>query len=122
MGSFTNIEGAGTQGQDGKSAYQIWLEEGNVGTEQDFLNSLTAPPTFEVISKNLYTYPYVLNYTGDNLTSIVYTTDTGTITKTFAYTGDNLISITLSGDTPNGIDLIKTLTYTGENLTSIAYS
>lgn len=27
-------------GEDGKSAYQIWLEEGNVGTEQDFLDSL----------------------------------------------------------------------------------
>ena len=30
----------GHDGLDGKSAYQIWLEEGNSGTEQDFLNSL----------------------------------------------------------------------------------
>lgn len=30
----------GTTGQDGKSAYQIWLEAGNVGTEDDFLASL----------------------------------------------------------------------------------
>ena len=30
----------GTIGVDGKSAYEIWIEEGNVGTEQDFLNSL----------------------------------------------------------------------------------
>lgn len=30
----------GQDGADGKSAYQIWLDEGNVGTEQDFLNSL----------------------------------------------------------------------------------
>lgn len=30
----------GQDGADGKSAYQIWLEEGNVGTEQDFLDSL----------------------------------------------------------------------------------
>lgn len=29
--------GAGT---DGKSAYDIWLEQGNTGTEEDFLNSL----------------------------------------------------------------------------------
>lgn len=28
------------QGKDGKSAYQIWLDNGNKGTEQDFLNSL----------------------------------------------------------------------------------
>lgn len=27
-------------GNDGKSAYQIWLEQGNTGTEEDFLNSL----------------------------------------------------------------------------------
>lgn len=30
----------GWNGQDGKSAYQIWLDHGNSGTEQDFLNSL----------------------------------------------------------------------------------
>lgn len=28
------------QGKDGKSAYQIWLDNGNKGTEQDFLNNL----------------------------------------------------------------------------------
>jgi hypothetical protein len=27
-------------GRDGKSAYQIWVDEGNVGTEDDFLESL----------------------------------------------------------------------------------
>ena len=31
---------AGYQGVDGKSAYELWLEAGNVGTEQDFLDSL----------------------------------------------------------------------------------
>lgn len=30
----------GLPGADGKSAYQIWLDEGNQGSEQDFLNSL----------------------------------------------------------------------------------
>lgn len=30
----------GIDGKDGKSAYQIWKEAGNVGTEQDFLNLL----------------------------------------------------------------------------------
>lgn len=30
----------GYDGADGKSAYQIWLDNGNTGTEQDFLNSL----------------------------------------------------------------------------------
>lgn len=36
-----SLEGAGAvKGQDGKSAYQIWLDEGNIGSEQDFLNNL----------------------------------------------------------------------------------
>ena len=30
----------GQPGQEGKSAYQIWLDAGNTGTEQDFLDSL----------------------------------------------------------------------------------
>lgn len=30
--------------QGGKSAYQIWLEQGNTGTEQDFLDSLVGQP------------------------------------------------------------------------------
>ncbi|MFK8281644.1 glycoside hydrolase family protein [Capnocytophaga cynodegmi] len=30
----------GIQGADGKSAYQLWIDSGNQGTEQDFLNSL----------------------------------------------------------------------------------
>lgn len=39
--SIQGKDGAnGTSGTDGKSAYQIWLEQGNTGTEQDYLNSL----------------------------------------------------------------------------------
>jgi hypothetical protein len=30
----------GTDGADGESAYQVWLDNGNSGTEQDFLDSL----------------------------------------------------------------------------------
>lgn len=38
-----NIEGSPVfrlEGQNGKSAYEIWLEAGNTGTKDDFLNSL----------------------------------------------------------------------------------
>ena len=41
--SFTTIDFTGASGQDGatgKSAYQFWLDEGNTGTESDFLLSL----------------------------------------------------------------------------------
>jgi len=40
----TGATGApGPQGDPGKSAYQIWLDEGNSGTEEEFLESLKGP-------------------------------------------------------------------------------
>lgn len=35
----------GSKGEDGKSAYEIWLGEGNQGNKQDFLNSLQVSST-----------------------------------------------------------------------------
>ena len=78
--------------------------------------------SFESVSKNAKSWNYSLNYTAGNLTSIVYTDGTNTITKTFNYTTGNLTSIVLSGDTPSGIDLTKTFTYSGSNITDISYS
>jgi hypothetical protein len=74
--------------------------------------------SFETVSKNLDASNATLNFTGDNLTSIVYANG---ITKTLNYTGDNLTSVVLSGSTPSGIDLTKTLTYTGDTLTGVTY-
>ncbi len=34
---------SGLNGEDGLSAYQVWLAEGNVGSEEDFLESLQGP-------------------------------------------------------------------------------
>jgi|JI8StandDraft_1071087.scaffolds.fasta_scaffold00207_29 hypothetical protein len=79
--------------------------------------------SFETVSKNLKAYPNELNYTGDNLTSIVYDLGGGlTITKTLSYTGDNLTEIELTGDIPDGISTVKSLLYTGDNLSQITYS
>ena len=33
----------GEPGKDGKSAYQVWLDKGNTGTESDFITSLKGP-------------------------------------------------------------------------------
>ena len=46
---FTVTENGTAIGPPGKSAYEIWLEQGYEGTEQDFLNSLkgTAGNVFE---------------------------------------------------------------------------
>jgi hypothetical protein len=35
-----NVIGSGPRGMPGKSAYQIWLEEGNAGSKEDFFESL----------------------------------------------------------------------------------
>ncbi len=35
-----DIIGTGARGKEGKSVYEIWLEDGNEGTLKDFLNSL----------------------------------------------------------------------------------
>ena len=42
---INGIDGTnGVDGQDGQSAYEIWLAQGNTGSEQDFLDSLVGPP------------------------------------------------------------------------------
>lgn len=108
----------------GKSAYEIAVANGFVGTEAEWLESLKGnfKETFETVSKNLKGNPYVLNYTSGKLTSIVYTVIGGNITKTLNYTGEKITSIVLSGNTPNGISLTKTLSYTGDSLINITYS
>lgn len=94
--------------------WQLIAEKGNDGS---FENS------FETISKNLKAYSYTLNYTSGNLTSIVYNTGSGNITKTLNYIGGNLSSIVLSGSLPIGtFALTKTLNYTSGTLTSITYT
>jgi hypothetical protein len=75
--------------------------------------------SFETVSKNLAAQDATLNYTGDDLTSVVYS---GGVTKTLNYTGDDLTSVVLSGATPGGIDLTKTLTYSIGDLVAITYS
>jgi len=96
---------------------------GNLPTDTTYWQLLVeAQVYFETVSQNIKSWDYALSYTGDKLTSIVYTENLDTITKTLNYTGDKLTSIVLSGDTPSGIDLTKTLTYTGDQLTSVAYS
>jgi hypothetical protein len=127
VGSVTSVFGRGgavvaqsgdyTADQVTETATRLFLTP-----EERTAISVSVGDAFETVSKNLESAPYTLNYTGDNLTSVVYTVAAGTITKTLNYTDDNLTSIVFTGDTPSGIDLTKTLTYTGNNLTSVAYS
>jgi len=107
----------------GSSYIAIQATTGNLPTDTAYWQLLAAGNlSFETVSKNLDGYPATLNYTLNKLTSVVYNTGAGTITKTLAYTGNKLTSITLSGDVPVGISTVKTLNYTGNDLTSFSYS
>ena len=91
-------------------------------TAEETIPGGSAAETFETIAKNLASYPYVLNYTGDVLDEIIYDLGGGNqITKAFTYTGDLLTNIALSGYGITGT-LNKTFTYTGETLDEITYS
>lgn len=79
--------------------------------------------SFETVSKNLKAYPYTITYASGDIDIIVYDLGGGMqITKTFGYTSGDVTSITLSGDTPNGIDLIKTISYVGGAVDNVVYS
>jgi hypothetical protein len=42
---YTPVKGVDYfDGEDGESAYEIWLSQGNIGTEEDFLNSIKGEP------------------------------------------------------------------------------
>jgi len=58
----------GTSGSDGKSAYQVWLEAGNTGTEQDYLNSLKGIPGTPGTSTYFYVR-YSANSNGNPMTT-----------------------------------------------------
>lgn len=78
--------------------------------------------TFESVNSNIQSYDFTINRTNGAITSVVYTKDSETITKTLNRTEGVVTSIVLSGDTPSGIDLIKTLIRTSGNITSVDYS
>ena len=44
LGAYQSGLAIGPKGDDGLSAYEVWLAQGNVGTEQDFLDSLKGEP------------------------------------------------------------------------------
>ena len=76
-----------TQLQNGKSAYQIWLDQGNTGTESDFINQIsqfnevqfnnkafeTGPSTVSLISQDLSTVNFV-NSIASGAGSSIFTT------------------------------------------------
>jgi hypothetical protein len=80
------------------------------------------PESFELVAKNIRSYPAVLGYSNGVLATITYNIPTGAVVKTFNYTDGLLTSIVLSGATPAGIALTKLLTYSDGVLVNVSYS
>jgi hypothetical protein len=93
-------------------------EQGN------YLLGQTVAQSFETVSKNLNSYPFTINYSGSQVSSVVYTVPDGTITKSITYDVDNNVeSVTLSGDLPSSITATtKTITYSGGKISSVDYT
>lgn len=56
---------AGRVGKDGKSAYQLWLDLGNKGTEQDFINTFKStrriPTSMRIVTSDLNNVYYLFD-------------------------------------------------------------
>lgn len=75
--------------------------------------------SFETFSKNLKAYPYTITETSSTVTTIVYNTGAGTITKTITEVSPTVTTIVFSGDYPL---LITTKTITDGAPIAISYS
>lgn len=86
---------------------------------------VVAVETWEYISRNVDSYNFTTNKDVDgNITSIVYTKGSSTVTKTFSYNvNGDISSITLSGDLPVSLTVFtKTFVYTNNEITGANYS
>lgn len=100
--SVTQVVTAGTRGprgqkgEDGKSAYQLWLDDGNTGSLEDFFASLTGqaythdqmiPGTVWNITHNLGFFPNVMSFdsAGTQIIGEVVHLDKNRMTITFSH-------------------------------------
>ena len=103
----------GDSGNVGLSAYQVAVANGFVGSEAQWLDSLVGPASqtsFETVNRNLDAVDASTSV--DDAGVIQSVSYASGVTKTFTYEpAGRVASITLAGNTPNGIDLVKTFTY-----------
>ena len=88
-----------------------------------WVDPTAASDTFETFNKNLKAYDFTINYSGDDINTIVYDLTGGlSVTKTFNYTSGDLTSVVLTGD--HGLSVTtKTLTYdVNGNIDTVSYT
>lgn len=78
--------------------------------------------SYESISKNLNTYPYVISRSGNLISNITYTTPSGDYVKNYHYTFGVLDYVTISGVPLGSSVYTKTLNYVSGVITSVSYS
>ncbi|HOV69406.1 MAG TPA: hypothetical protein PLZ84_03680, partial [Clostridia bacterium] len=96
----------GEQGPPGKSAYEVWLDAGNTGTETDFFNSLLAD---------------MASYTDVTAVDNVFALDVGNkVVKSFRIeTEDNNAKEIAFSNVPTEAEIVIELNYT--NAAAITY-
>ena len=105
--------GAAVTGLDGKSAYQIWLDNGNTGTQQDFLDSLKATGGGDTLAPSDLTAHNASATAHDDIRAIIdslayvkgaaYNSGTGDLTFTY-WDNSTLVVNLLIADLIKGLD------------------
>lgn len=108
-------EGGGAVGADGKSAYEIWLEQGNEGTEADFLASLVGEQGENGEDGTSVNITSITESAEDGGASVVYFSDGNTLNVYNGHTGADGESITIVNTEP-------TYSPSGANKTTITFS
>lgn len=101
----------GEQGERGSSGGTIIQQMGGDLAE-----------TFETVSKNLKSCPFIIDYESGKISKITYTTPSGLAFKDFEYLGDKLVKIKLSGSVPTIPKYEKNFTYTLGILDDVFYT
>jgi len=92
----TNIKAVLTQGARGYSAYEIWLQQGNTGTIQDFLN---ATDKHYVHQQTVSSNTWVIQHNLDKYGSVTVLDSAGTIVVgSITYNSKNQITIVFNGE------------------------
>jgi len=119
-GGLTNVEPTSGRIIRVGTITNVHQNQGVIELDRLILPTLTeileTGSTFESYNKNLLSYPYTITETSPTVTTIDYTSPSGTITKTITEVSSSVTTIAIGGIGT------KTITETSPTLVTIAYS